>query len=170
MDHSRWLQRPLGKSALQYAAADIHKICLLYETFVASGYISSDSLVRQSASYIALHAKGRPYGNDEYNRHGLLPLALLTEPQAVPMVQCRGCSRHLPASAFSQSGSTVGRNVTCFVCKAVDARRTSGGNARFSKPHTYEDLDYDEDFAYEDLDYDEGFDDTWDEGFYDADY
>ena len=166
MDHSRWLQRPLERSSLQYAAADIRKICLLYETFVRSGYITPESLVRQSASYIALHARRRPNGSDKYNRHGLLPLALLTEPQAVPVVQCRGCKRDLPQSACPQSGSTVGTNVACFVCKAVDARTTSGGHARFfhthdlendeDLAHVYEDLEGDEDLAhiYEDLDYD----------------
>lgn len=193
MDHSRWLRRPLEKSALQYAASDIHKICLLYESFVKSGYITSDSLVRQSASYIALHAKCRPNGSDKYNRHGLLPLALLAEPQAVPVIQCRGCKRDLPHSAFSQSGYSVGTNVACFVCKAVDAKATAGRHVRYlhtyddlendddlahiyedlendeDLDHIYEDLENDEDLAniYEDLDHDDGI---WDESFYDGDY
>jgi exonuclease 3'-5' domain-containing protein 1 len=189
VDHSRWLRRPLEKSALRYAAADIHKICLLYETFVKSGYITPDSLVRQSALYIALHAKGRPNGIDKYNRHSLLPLALLTEPQAVPVVQCRGCRRNLPVSAFAQSESIVGTNVACFVCKALDTKGTLGGHARFFHAHIYEDLDYDDGFddildydegfddtpdydeGFDDiLDYDEGFDDIRDESFYDGDY
>jgi hypothetical protein len=50
------------------------------------------------------------------------------------------------------------------VCRAVDAKATSGGNRR--RFQTYEDLDY-EDPDYEDLDYDDDFGDVWDERFYD---
>lgn len=166
MDHSKWLQRPLEKSALQYAAEDIHMICLLYFKFVEKEYINQNILARQSASYIALHAKARPNGSDRYNRHGLLPLALLTEVPSATKVQCQGCKRDLPFSAFVQEDSIARGNRYCFVCRAVDAKAKYGGKAHF---HTYVDLDYDE--GFDDIpDYGDDFDDIWDESFYDNDY
>jgi exonuclease 3'-5' domain-containing protein 1 len=128
VDHSKWLQRPLDKSALQYAAKDIDMICLLYHQFVEKEYIDQDVLAQKSASYIALHAKARPNVNDKYIRHGLLPLAL-TEMASETKVRCQGCTRDLPLSAFVQENSVSRGNGYCFVCRAVNAKANYGGRA-----------------------------------------
>jgi exonuclease 3'-5' domain-containing protein 1 len=134
MDHSRWLWRPLDKIALQYAAEDIAKICLLYYKLVEEGYINQDVLARQSASYIALHAVARPNRGDRYQRHGLLPLALLTEMPSGTKVRCQGCKRDLPLSAFAQGNTVSHRNGYCFVCRAVDTKANFGGQAYIRGP------------------------------------
>jgi exonuclease 3'-5' domain-containing protein 1 len=128
VDHSKWIRRPLDRTSLLYAAEDICKIQELYDVFVEKDYINEDTLVQQSASYMGLHAKARPQGG-KYERHGLLPLAILSQTSSTTVHhQCQGCRRDLPVSCFSSS-AVLGTQF-CFVCKAVDAHERFWGRRR----------------------------------------
>ncbi|KIM24703.1 hypothetical protein M408DRAFT_331672 [Serendipita vermifera MAFF 305830] len=119
VNHDKWLDRPMDETSLRYAAEDICKIQQLYDVFMEEGYIDEETLVQQSASYLALNADARPRG-DKYQGHGLFPLAVLAKVSPLtPLMQCRGCERRLPASCFARSKSRD-RGHICFVCRAVD--------------------------------------------------
>jgi len=110
----------MDRTSLLYAAEDICKIKQLYDVMAGEGYIDEDTLVRQSAAYMALNSESRPQGG-KYKRHGLLPLAIVSRGTG-PLVRCQGCERDLPATCFPGGLLRDYMPKKCFVCKAVDKR------------------------------------------------
>ncbi|CAG8616226.1 5007_t:CDS:2, partial [Acaulospora colombiana] len=77
IDHSKWMERPLVEEYQNYAAEDVVLLLLLHEALMKKKLI--DGLIEvQSGRYVTQHAKERPSPCDIYNRHGFLPLGILS--------------------------------------------------------------------------------------------
>lgn len=117
------MSRPLNKRHMRYAATDAYLIGLLFADFVWKGYIDEDKLLAQTKRYMTFHtSKGpRPANN---TGHPLLPLDILTPPARAPLLVCGTCSRSLSFGCFPKASRGAASGRTCWVCRALDARRT----------------------------------------------
>ncbi|KAF9467848.1 ribonuclease H-like domain-containing protein [Collybia nuda] len=118
VNHDNWLKRPLSQAYLSYAATDIHLMALLYDKFVAKGYINTMELGEQSTRYVELWKKSQPVCEDYYKRHPLLPVEILVPPSDGIKKTCRGCEREVIQASMSADGSL------CHICKIVAGKNS----------------------------------------------
>jgi exonuclease 3'-5' domain-containing protein 1 len=115
VDHQNWMERPLSREYLDYAASDARLIHALFDAFTTTGWTKLLS-PEESMRYVTFHKHAQPKGGDEYKSHSLLPLGILNP----PLRKCVGCQRELPFGAFAFAKADSGRQ--CFVCRAITTR------------------------------------------------
>ncbi|KZV84860.1 hypothetical protein EXIGLDRAFT_805550 [Exidia glandulosa HHB12029] len=134
-DHNAWMDRPLPRSYLDYAANDISLISRVYSLFQQRGYVSSGSQQRpelevQSSRYINMHLTPIPK-DDAYRMSSLMPLEILSVPDSNESTrrECTKCHRSLSVASFTyRVGPTGSRGATgvydeCKVCYLLSERR-----------------------------------------------
>ncbi|KAJ7613332.1 ribonuclease H-like domain-containing protein [Mycena rosella] len=119
-DQQRWIEHPLSRLHLQYAANDINLISRLWGHFVDAGYIDGQ-LPEQSLRYIRMWNNAQPDDDDVYKRHALLPLAIL-DAVTSRTKECTVCQRLLPESSFSKTAWDKPKDRKCLVCRAIVIR------------------------------------------------
>ncbi|KAJ7130261.1 ribonuclease H-like domain-containing protein [Mycena epipterygia] len=119
--HTSWLNRPLPKTHLTYAANDIDLISRLWSKFVEEGYIDA-KLVEQSLRYAHIWTVGsQPAAEDVFKLHALLPLAILDAPASTTQ-RCLGCERYLHRGCYSKVAWNQAAKRKCLVCRAIGIR------------------------------------------------
>ncbi len=127
-----WLQRPLPKALLQYAAHDLKLIAALYTSFVRAGWINGRDLPllkEQSERYIrTLHTRALKDLFDQRNLGMFVSLHVIdTPPPDAQLYECESCRQQLVLRCFSttQDGGIVQRRSSfCKLCVAL-AKRNS---------------------------------------------
>ncbi|KAI0049332.1 hypothetical protein FA95DRAFT_1556986 [Auriscalpium vulgare] len=122
---SRWMERPLSPTLLQYAAGDIIMIAHLFAHFCEKKYIqvaggaSVNTLLGSSHRYVYRHGKrGRIEKDGEFRPKALLvPSALYALPG--PKATCEACQYILPLLCFQFDRRQRKSQHRCRVCEAL---------------------------------------------------
>lgn len=121
VDHHSWMERPLSKKHLFYAANDVKLISRLLQHFEAAQYLGSnmDTLLAQSARYISIWSDFQPTEGDKYRSHPFLQLEILHYEARAPKKQCDGCKRNLSQNSFPDDSWSRGNTRFCHVCTMI---------------------------------------------------
>ncbi|KAI0080490.1 hypothetical protein K474DRAFT_1615686 [Panus rudis PR-1116 ss-1] len=108
-ESSRWMERPLSHTLMQYAANDIFLIDAVFKFFAQSNYLPVPQIVNMSDRYVSLY-NSRVQKDSETelgaNRYVMMD-ALMDSPPGTPFFTCHRCTRVIPLSGFETSGGKV---------------------------------------------------------------
>lgn len=144
ISHDRWLEHPLPKEYLGYAAGDIYELERVFTVFQCRSYVGTRNrprpeLEEQSARYVNMHA-GRPIRQGNiYQSSNLFPLEILTlPPPGGARAHCDKCGRLLGMASFTYRSGRAGAptvHASCKVCFILDARAAAKGGPP-SRPYS----------------------------------
>lgn len=121
VNHAQWLNRPLSREQLHYAAFDVCCIGKVYELFTAKGYLAGET-ADQNMRYISMWKDAQPKMLDVYKNHPLLPLEILDQPSDYYKKPCIICERDLSESSYSKVAWTSASKQQCWVCRALTVK------------------------------------------------
>lgn len=127
-----WMERPLPKNLLNYAAKDVHLIRLIYVRFRGNGYLSpNNTLLTQSKRYVSMHADLtlKPLKEDHFRSSPVLPLDVLDGPIGEYRRECDACHRKLSMPCFKQQGGK--HDMMCKACHVVAIKYEKGRAERY---------------------------------------
>jgi hypothetical protein len=126
---SLWMERPIQKVLLDYAAKDVLLMASLYEVFLEKSLITGanfGALLGQSERYIRVRELAGV--NEVYVSRAVLSLDVLEAPEG-KLYQCETCQRYLSLPCFHTSTRRKKRlrKSRCRYCEAVDFKLATTG-------------------------------------------
>ncbi|KZT25954.1 hypothetical protein NEOLEDRAFT_1113821 [Neolentinus lepideus HHB14362 ss-1] len=124
-----WLERPLSKQLLRYAATDIYLISLLLEDFNQRGWVNAENfneLRLHSQRYVAMFQDGgRLDPGNVFQKGPLIMLSEIVAKAEEAKHKCSGCGRRKPIYCFETryANAEMQRMPRCRVCTVIAMKR-----------------------------------------------